>query len=45
MTTFYPFQWDLNYANPSVLTDMTSNMLFLCNHGVDIIRLDAVPYI
>ncbi len=45
MTTFYPYQWDLNYANPVVLNDMTDNMLNLCNHGVDIIRLDAVPYI
>ena len=45
MTTFYPYQWDLNYANPTVFNDMTENMLFLCNQGVDIIRLDAVPYI
>ena len=45
MTTFYPYQWDLNYANPVVFNDMTENMLYLCNHGVDIIRLDAVPYI
>ncbi len=45
MTTFYPYQWDLNYCNPVVFNDMTANMLFLCNHGVDIIRLDAVPYI
>ena len=45
MTTFYPYQWDLNYANPAVFCDMTENMLFLCNQGVDIIRLDAVPYI
>ena len=45
MTTFYPYQWDLNYANPTVFNDMTDNMLNLCNHGVDIIRLDAVPYI
>ncbi|MBO4836230.1 MAG: alpha-amylase family protein [Clostridia bacterium] len=45
MTTFYPYQWDLNYANPAVFADMTDNMLNLCNHGVDIIRLDAVPYI
>ncbi|MBQ9685841.1 MAG: Beta-galactosidase C-terminal domain [Oscillospiraceae bacterium] len=45
MTTFYPYQWDLNYANPAVFNDMTENMLFLCNQGVDIIRLDAVPYI
>ena len=45
MTSFYPFQWDLNYANPTVLNDMTENMLFLCNQGIDVIRLDAVPYI
>ena len=45
MTTFYPYQWDLNYANPTVFNDMTDNMLYLCNHGVDVIRLDAVPYI
>ncbi len=45
MTTFYPYQWDLNYANPVVFNDMTENLLFLCNQGVDIVRLDAVPYI
>ena len=45
MTTFYPYQWDLNYMNPTVFNDMTDNMLNLCNHGVDVIRLDAVPYI
>jgi len=45
MTTFYPYQWDLNYANPVVFNDMTDNMLYLVNQGVYIIRLDAVPYI
>ena len=45
MTTFYPFQWDLNYANPIVFNDMTDNLLYLANRGVDIVRLDAVPYI
>lgn len=45
MTTFYPYQWDLNYANPAVFSDMTENMLYLCNQGIDVIRLDAVPYI
>lgn len=45
MTTFYPYQWDLNYANPMVFNDMTANMLFLANAGIDVIRLDAVPYI
>ena len=45
MTSFYPYQWDLNYANPVVFNEMTDCMFYLCNHGVDIIRLDAVPYI
>ncbi len=45
MTTFYPFQWDLNYSNPLVFNDMTDNLLYLANRGVDIVRLDAVPYI
>lgn len=45
MTNFYPYQWDLNYANPVVFNDMTENLLYLANRGIDIIRLDAVPYI
>ena len=45
MTTFWPYQWDLNYANPMVFNDMTDNMLYLCNQGIDVIRLDATPYI
>ena len=45
MTTFYPYQWDLNYGNPVVLNEMIYNMLFLVNQGVDVIRIDAVPYI
>ena len=45
MTFFHPYQWDLNYANPAVLTDMTEYMLNLCNHGVDVVRMDAIPYI
>ena len=45
MTSFYPFQWDLNYANPMVFNDMTDNLIYLANRGVDVVRLDAVPYI
>jgi amylosucrase len=45
MTTFYPYQWDLNYYNPVVMNEMIFNMLNLANKGIDIIRLDAVPYI
>ena len=45
MTTFYPYQWDLNYGNPRVFNDMMYNFLYLANRGIDIIRIDAVPYI
>ncbi len=45
MTNFYPYQWDLNYANPVVFNDMTENLLYLANRGIDVIRLDATPYI
>ncbi|WP_298734327.1 alpha-amylase family glycosyl hydrolase, partial [uncultured Subdoligranulum sp.] len=41
MTNFYPYQWDLNYANPVVFNDMTENLLYLTNRGIDVIRLDA----
>lgn len=45
MTSFYPYQWDLNYKNPRVFNEMMYNFLFLVNKGIDIIRIDAVPYI
>ena len=45
MTTFYPYQWDLNYANPVVFNEMMYNFLYFANLGIDIIRIDAVPYI
>ncbi len=45
MTTFYPYQWDLNYRNPRVFNEMMANFLYLANRGIDILRIDAVPYI
>ena len=45
MTSFYPYQWDLNYKNPRVFNEMIYNFLYLANRGIDIIRIDAVPYI
>ena len=45
MTSFHPYQWDLNYRNPRVFNEMIYNFLYLANHGIDIIRIDAVPYI
>lgn len=44
-TTFYEFQWDLNYANPDVFHAVLDEMLHLVNTGADCLRLDAVPYI
>lgn len=44
-TTFHRNQWDLNYANPAVFRAMLGEMLFLANQGVEVLRLDAVPFI
>jgi glycosidase len=44
-TTFHSYQWDLNYANPTVFNRMAEEMLFLANQGVEILRLDAVAFI
>ena len=45
LTSFYPFQWDLNYRNPKVLVAMLTSALNLANLGVEVLRIDAVPYI
>lgn len=45
MTVFHDYQWDLNYTNPEVFREMLDVMLFLANLGVDVLRLDAVPYL
>ena len=44
MTRFYQFQWDLNYANPKVFNKIVEVLLTLANKGIDIFRLDAIPY-
>ena len=45
LSSFYPYQWDLNYRNPEVLREMLRSALHLANLGVEVFRLDAVPYI
>lgn len=45
LSTFHSFQWDLNYRNPVVFNEMAANLLFLANVGIEIFRIDAVPYI
>ncbi len=44
-TTFWPYQWDLNYANPDVLLAMLGEILWLANRGIEIFRMDAVPFL
>ncbi len=44
-TTFHAYQWDLNYANPTVFNQMVEEMLTLANIGVEVLRLDAVAFI
>jgi len=45
MTVFNHFQWDLNYKNPAVFIEMLDVLLYWANHGVDILRLDAVAFL
>ncbi|WP_051443257.1 alpha-amylase family glycosyl hydrolase [Curvibacter gracilis] len=44
-TTFYPYQWDLNYAHPAVFADMAAALLNLANQGVDAFRLDSTGFL
>lgn len=44
-TTFYPYQWDLNYANPAVFAEMVNALLGLANRGVDVFRLDSAAFL
>ena len=44
-SSFHPYQWDLNYRNPVVFNDMAAAMLRLANMGVEVLRIDATPYL
>jgi amylosucrase len=44
-TTFNDYQWDLNWANPSVLCEFADTILFLANQGVAVFRLDAIAFL
>jgi amylosucrase len=44
-TSFYPFQWDLDWSNPAVFREMLDVLLFWSNIGVDAFRLDSAPYL
>jgi amylosucrase len=45
MTVFHSFQWDLNWSNPELFLEMLKVLLGLANRGIDLLRLDAVPYL
>jgi amylosucrase len=44
-TTFYPYQWDLNYSHPPVFASIAIALLQLANRGVEIFRLDSAPFL
>jgi amylosucrase len=44
-TTFWPYQWDLDYTNPAVAMAMLGELTWLANRGVDVFRMDAVPFV
>jgi amylosucrase len=43
-TTFFSYQWDLNWDNPRVFASVLDTILWLANRGVEIFRMDAVPF-
>lgn len=45
MTVFHRFQWDLNWSNPELFLEMLGILLEMANMGIDLLRLDAVPYL
>lgn len=44
-TSFYPYQWDLNYENPLVFGEMANALLSLANRGIEVFRLDSAPFL
>src|SRR3954454_1752997 len=44
-TTFNDYQWDLDWSNPEVFVAMAGVVLDLAAVGVDVLRLDAVPFL
>ncbi len=43
--TFYPFQLDINWENPEVLYYCLETISYWSNMGIDIFRMDAIPYL
>ncbi|MGF1669850.1 MAG: alpha-amylase family glycosyl hydrolase, partial [Balneolaceae bacterium] len=43
-TSFYSFQWDLNYRNPRLFNAMFNEIQYIANLGAGVLRMDAVPF-
>ena len=43
--TFYPFQLDINWETPEVLYYCLETISYWSNMGIDIFRMDAIPYL
>lgn len=44
-TTFYGYQWDLDWSNPDVFVEMAATLLRLANRGIEAFRLDSTAYL
>lgn len=44
-TTFYPYQWDLNYRHPEVFAQIALALLRLANLGIEVFRLDSTAFL
>jgi amylosucrase len=44
-STFYPYQWDLNWSNPEVFSAMAATLLRLANRGIEVFRLDSTAFL
>ena len=44
-TTFYGYQWDLDWSNPDVFVEMALTMLRMANRGIEAFRLDSTAYL
>ncbi|GAA1834391.1 alpha-amylase family protein [Pseudonocardia ailaonensis] len=44
-TTFWDYQWDLDHTNPEVFAAMLGTVLQLADRGVEIVRMDAAPFL
>ena len=43
-TTFNDYQWDVDWSNPDVFCAYADVVLDLANHGVEVLRLDAIAF-